>query len=162
MTAQYSPSPISVSKLFSKLAIIPSGLTGGAGTTVIGTACYLRDFDYFAILAVLISTALTKKAGIVQLEIICSDDSGMSVNVTQVKTTGTIASAGAGDLQCLECLAEEVTQISDANGYNSQYVAARVTLYSATDVVQLISISSGAEAQALGLTSPITTAPSTT
>jgi len=158
----YSPSPVSSVKLLARQKVAPAGISGGGGTPFVGTAFDIRDFAGVAFVATLLTTTLVNKAGITTLEIICADDSGMTVNVTQVKTTGVIASAGAGDFQALECLSEEIAQIKASNGYNSRYVAARVTLGSATDVVSMVAILDAAEAKYLGLTANVVTAPSTT
>lgn len=158
-----SPSPVASQKIFSSHEIAAAGITGGLGTLVVGTAFDSRDFQFLAFIATLISTASVNKTGIVLFEIICADDSGMSVNVTQVKTTGAIASAKAGDLVGLECLSEEIAQISRSNGYNSRYVAARVTLSSTSDVAAMTAIFAGAEAPTLNLTNALNiTAASTT
>lgn len=90
----------------------------------------MRDYCGFAVIAM--SSTLTG-AGITLLEIVASDDALGVTNVTQIKTTGTVAADAVGDFVVLECTDDEIRQASEAAGLALRYVAARLTLANAAD-----------------------------
>lgn len=89
----------------------------------------MRDYGKFAVLAM--PTNLSGD-GITLLEIVAADDDS-GTNVTQIKTSGTVAADAVGDVVFEECTAEEIAQESETNGYSLRYVAARLTVEDLAD-----------------------------
>lgn len=104
--------------------------TNDGGTTL--RTLDMKDYSCFAVKCM--SSTLTG-AGPTLVEIVASDSSDMSTNVTQVKTSGTVAADAVGDEVFLECDASELSQLSSDNGYTPglRYVAARVTVANSAD-----------------------------
>jgi len=92
----------------------------------------LRDYGGFAAVAM---ASLLAGNGITKMEIVASDSSDGSTNVTVVKDSGTIAADAVGDQVSLECTAEELAQLSSDNSISPglRYVAVRLTLANAGD-----------------------------
>ena len=90
----------------------------------------MRDFDVFGVIAM--SSALTGN-GISLLEIVASDSSDGSTNITQIKTSGAVVAVAVGDFVGEECLAEEIAQEGSDIGVDLRYVAARLTVANAAD-----------------------------
>lgn len=134
-------SALSVSKLFSGAAIAAYDHDPGATTAVItspdgGTtkrAADMRDYDGFAVIA---KPTVVGGGGLTLLEIIAAEDSALTTNVTQVKTSGTVAADALDDYVVLECLASELAQL----GANLRYVGARLTMATATDEASVVYI----------------------
>lgn len=101
----------------------------------------MRDYEYFAVMAM--SSTLTGN-GISLLEIVASDSSDGSTNVTQIKTSGAIVADAVGDWAMEECNAAELAQESSDGGISPglRYVAGRLTVANAADeaVVSYIAI----------------------
>jgi hypothetical protein len=90
--------------------------------------------DYFGFFVAAMASALTG-SGLTKVEIVASDSSDGSTNVTVVKDSGTIAADAVGDQATLECTAEELAQLSSDNSISPglRYVAARLTMQNAAD-----------------------------
>lgn len=99
------------------------------GTTV--RSIDMRDYSHFACAAM--STQLTGN-GITKLEIVASDSSDMSTNVTVIKDSGTVAADAEFDWVIEECSAEEVAQEgADGDVTGLRYVAGRITEANGSD-----------------------------
>ena len=111
--------------------------TPDGGTTV--RAVDMRDYSNFA--AACFTTVLGGN-GPTLLEIVASDSSDMSTNVTQIKTSGTIAADALADWAIVSCTAAEVAQEGSDAGVDLRYVAARITCHHSGDeaVVTYIAI----------------------
>lgn len=111
------------------------------GTTV--RVVDMRDYENFTVSAM--SSTLTGN-GITLLEIVASDSSDMSTNVTQIKTSGTIAADAVGDHAVLSCDASELAQESADGGVSGpalRYVAGRITVANTADEAVVAYIAKG-------------------
>jgi hypothetical protein len=97
----------------------------------------MRDFNRFS---VAVKNTVLTGAGITLLEIVASDDALGATNLTQIKTSGTIAPNDLNDWARLECGADEVRQIAAAAGTTLRYVGARLTVANAADEAAAIYI----------------------
>lgn len=110
----------------------------GATTAIItspdgGTTKRALDLSLYGGFGVLVKPTIVAAGGLTKLEIIAADDEALTANVVVVKDSGTIAADALDDQAYLECLASEVRQLSEAAGYASRYVGARLTMATATD-----------------------------
>jgi hypothetical protein len=114
----------------------PDGTCAVAVTPDAGTTerwVDMRDFEEFYVSAM--STALTGN-GISLLEIVASDSSDGSTNVTQIKTSGAVVCDAVGDWVQESCTAEEIAQESSDQGVGTpglRYVAGRITVANSAD-----------------------------
>jgi len=88
-----------------------------------------RDLSHFA---VIVAATVFGGNGPTLVEIVAADDAA-GTNITQIKTSGTIAADALGDWVIEECSMDEVSQISAAAGLNLRYVAARITCHHSGD-----------------------------
>ena len=100
-----------------------------ASTAVVSDYVAMSGFKKFVVTA---ATTVKGGNGMVLLEIVAAE-SAAGANVTQIKTSGTIAADTVGDLAKLECTAAEIAQIGSDNGYEFTHVAARITNHHAGD-----------------------------
>ena len=143
-------------KLFStaKIEMFDHDPDGTAATVVTpdagSTSRYvaLRDYEGFAVAAM--SSTLTGN-GITLLEIVSAEDSS-GTNVTQIKTSGTVAADAVGDYVVEEATAEEINHIGVAAGYDFTHVAARLTVHNAADEAVVTYIRYGSKRATSGLT----------
>lgn len=115
----------------------PDGTSAAVTTPDAGTTerwFDMRDFGVFV--AAAMAGALTGN-GITKLEIVAADDVA-GTNLTVIKDSGVLAADAQGDWAVEECTAEEVRQLSEDNGYNLRYVAARLTVQNAADEAQVV------------------------
>lgn len=108
----------------------------------------LRDYDGFAVIAV---QGVKGGNGMIELSIYAADDTS-ATNAIEVKTTGVIAADAIGDYAVLECTAEEIRQLSSANGYSLRYVTAYIDCHHNDDEVAVTYIRYGAKRAYTGLT----------
>lgn len=107
----------------------PDGTTAILGAPDAGVTPWSLDmglggYDAFGVMVrptVLSSGAVTK------VEIVAADDAALATNLTVVKDSGTVAADALADTVFLECLAEEIRQLSEAGGFNLRYVGVRIT-----------------------------------
>jgi hypothetical protein len=99
------------------LAVSPDG-----GTTV--RSVDMRDYSDFAVVAV---TTVMGGAGINLLEIIASDSSDLSTNISVIKTSGVLVADALCDWAIQSCTAAEVAQEGADAGYDLRYVGGRLT-----------------------------------
>ena len=92
------------------------------GTTV--RAWDMRDYSHFGVQAI---TTVLGGSGITKVEIVASDSSDMSTNVTVIKDSGTVAADALADQVVEECTAQEVAQEGSDAGVDLRYVAGRIT-----------------------------------
>lgn len=129
----------------------------GATTAIVcspdgGTTKRSLDLSLYEGFGVLAKPNIVGGGGLTKLEIIAADDSALSTNVIVVKDSGTIAADALDDNAFLECTAEEVRQLSEAAGYASRYVGARLTMATNTDEATVIYIGFGPRFPRTGLT----------
>lgn len=97
------------------------------GSTFVGKD--MRDYGSFAVVAM----PTVASSEITVLEIVASDSSDMSTNVTAVVTSGAVsANAPLVDYVALECTAEQIKEV-DTSSVGLRYVAARITCNAAGD-----------------------------
>lgn len=101
---------------------------------------------------VLVKPTVVGGNGITKVEIVAADDAAMTTNLTVVKDSGAIQADALDDQVFLECLASEVRQLSDAGGFNLQYVAARITMATATDEASVVYVGFSPRYPRTGLT----------
>jgi hypothetical protein len=142
-------SAVSTEKLFANMKIEAIAQTADSSTALASTYVDLRDYAAFAVLCM---TTVKGGNGLVKLEIVASDASDGSTNVTVIKDSGTVAADAVGDYVALECTAEEIMQLGRAAGVALRYVAARVTNHHAGDDTALTYIRHGARFPQTGLT----------
>lgn len=94
----------------------------------------MRDFENFVAFA---KPTIVGGNGITLFEIVAATDSGLTANVTQIKTSGAVTIEGLDDYIFLECSAAELAQASTDAGLSTQlrYVGARLTNATNTDEV---------------------------
>lgn len=112
----------------------------GATTAVIvspdgGTTIRTVDMSLFTRFFVQAMATIIGGGGLTLLEIIASAASDMSSAVV-VKTSGTIAADAVGDVANLECDVKELAAL----GSDLRYVAARLTMATATDEAAVVYI----------------------
>jgi len=91
------------------------------GSTFVGKD--MRDYGNFAVIAM----PSVASSEITLLEIVASDSSDMSTNLTVVVSSGTVAAnAPLVDYVAVECTAEQIKEV-DTDGDGLRYVAARIT-----------------------------------
>ena len=117
----------------------------GATTAIVcspdgGTTKRSLDLSLYAGFGVLAKPNIVGGGGLTKLEIIAADDEALTTNVHVIKDSGVIAADALDDQAFLECTAEEVKQLSEAAGYTSRYVGARLTMATATDEATVIYI----------------------
>lgn len=95
--------------------------------------------DYASFFVQVMATIAT--GGPTLVEIVCSDDSAGSTNLTQVKTSGTVAADAVGDIVSLEATVEEIRAASAT----AQYVAARITCANSADECSVTYIQANAK-----------------
>ena len=66
------------------------------------------------------------------VEIVAAEDAA-GTNVTQIKTSGTVAADAVGDWVMLECTAEEINHVGKAAGYDFTHVGVRITCQNVGD-----------------------------
>ena len=103
-------------------------ITPDAGTTV--RAVDMRDYSDFAVIG---CTTVMGGAGITLLEIVASDASDISTNITQIKTSGVLVADALCDWAIVACTAAEVAQEGSDAGVDLRYVAGRITCDNAGD-----------------------------
>jgi hypothetical protein len=97
----------------------------------------MRDCGKFAVAAM--ASTLTG-SGITLLEIVACPDTAFTANVTQIKTSGTVAADAVGDYVVEECTAEEVNALGKASSLDLRYAAARLTCQNAADEAVVVYI----------------------
>ena len=107
---------------------------------VTGSVVDMRDYEGIVIIAM--ASALTG-SGITQLEIVATDESDGTGNITQIATTGAVAADAVGDFVVLEATVEQMRHASDAGGYSSRYMGARLENDNAADEAVLAVIRYG-------------------
>lgn len=113
-------------------------VTPDAGTTTRWVD--MRDFEEFVCAAM--SSTLTGN-GITKLEILASDASDGSTNVTVIKDSGTVAADAVGDWVQESCTAEEIAQESSDGAVGPpglRYVAGRLTMQNSSDEAVVVYI----------------------
>jgi len=115
----------------------------------------MKDFNRFSVTCV---TTVLGGNGPTLLEIVAADNAAMTTNLTQIKTSGTIAADAFGDWAYLECSAEEIAQESADAGATLRYVSARITCHNAGDEALVTFISSEPRFPRDGLTAATTIA----
>lgn len=135
-------SPQSSQRYFSREEYVAEIATGG--TTVVAFTNWLSMHDAHGAAFGAIVAALTGD-GITKMEIIASDSSDGSTNVTVVKDSGTVAADAVDDEVYLECTAEEIREVGErdytadpvvdeATPVELAYVNVRLTLDNGSDV----------------------------
>ncbi len=98
------------------------------GTTV--RSVDMRDYSDFAVLCF---TSVLGGSGPTKVEIVASDSSDLSTNVTVIKDSGTIAADAFADWVIETCTAAEVAQEGSDGGVDLRYVGGRITCDNAGD-----------------------------
>lgn len=156
------PSALSTERVGSRLYMRSWDHDPGATTAIItspdgGTTKRSLDLSLFGAFAVQVKPTIVAAGGLTKVEIIAADDSAMTANVTVVKDSGTIAADALDDNGWLECTAEEVAQLSAAGGFALRYVAARLTMATATDEASVTYIGFDPRHPRTGLTAQVIT-----
>lgn len=115
----------------------------GATTAIVcspdgGTTKRALDMSLYEVFGVLAKPNIVGGGGLTKLEIIAADNEALTTNVVVIKDSGTIAADALDDNAFLECTAEEVRQVSEAAGYTSRYVGARLTMATSTDEATVV------------------------
>ena len=115
---------------------------GNYSSAAVVTASAVDMRDYEGIVLICMTSALTG-SGMTLLEIVAADNAALTTNVVQVKTSGTVACDAVGDYTVLEASVDEMRHLSDAGGYTSRYMGARLTNDNAGDECVLTVIAYG-------------------
>ena len=102
------------------------------------TKRYVAMRDYGSFQVAVMATVMGGN-GPTLVEIVAAEDAA-GTNVTQIKTSGTVAADAMGDWVMLECTAEEVNHIGKAAGYDFTHVGARITCHHAGDEAVVVYI----------------------
>jgi len=107
----------------------------------------MKDFAHFAVAAM---TTVVSSGALTKLEILASDASDGSTNVTVVKDSGTVSGDAQGDWVIEECTADEIAQLSSeaalAPGAGLRYVAGRLTMSNSGSEAAVLYIRCGGRA----------------
>lgn len=79
---------------------------------------------------------LSGSGGIIQAEIVAADDIAFTTNVTVIKDTGAIDLDALDDYTILECIAEEIAQLSAT----ARYITVRIDTGHADDIATVVFI----------------------
>lgn len=133
-------SAVAVEKLRSMLSVNLYDHDPGTASALMvspdgGTTLRVGDLGKFRRFMVNAMASLLAGSGITKLEIVASDSSDMSTNLTVVKDSGTVAADAVGDQVVLECSADELAQLSTDGGISPglRYVAGRITMQNSGD-----------------------------
>jgi hypothetical protein len=89
----------------------------------------MKEYDAFGVMA---RPTIVGGTGLVKLEIIASASAAMTTE-TVIKDSGAVAGDSLNDVVWLECTSEEVAQAATDAGVALRYVAARLTMGTASD-----------------------------
>lgn len=115
----------------------------GATTAIItsadgGTTKQYEDMSVFTKFMAIAKPTIVAAGGLTKLEIVASTDAAFTTPVS-VKDSGTVAADALNDNVVLECTAEELKAL----GASLRYVAARLTMATATDEACVTYIAAG-------------------
>jgi hypothetical protein len=150
------PSAVAVAKIADNFSIrsylnAPAGTTAGILTTDGGTTKISDAIGAYANFAFKYLQTVSTSGGTV-VDIWASDDAAGATNAFQVKTSGAISAMAIGKEVFLECSAAEIKALSDANGYASAYVWAKITTGSTADRAAVTIIKANPRNPTKGLT----------
>jgi hypothetical protein len=104
---------------------------GSVSPTVVSSGW--RDMEFYKSFAVQAMNAVLTGNGITLLDIVAGDDSSGTNLVVVTSKAMSPSVPTVGDYIGLEIVTEQIREVSAAAGFNSRYVAARLTLQNSAD-----------------------------
>lgn len=131
-------SAVTVQKIFANASLKLYDHDPGATSAVVvsgdggTTKNYLPIANYENFVVEVMNSVSTSSSGPTLVEIVAAEDS-TGTNVTQIVTSGTVASTLVGQNVAIECIAGQIREVGSAGGFNFTHVTARITCSNAGD-----------------------------